>query len=112
MPENVDDPFEHACRQVLAKYPEAIGVAYKGLDCGCSLLCGVSAHGAPVGDLVHVPAHSRGANAPVCLSCKRGSPWERVVREGLVWPGTPGERPSEELRTAIGRAVFGPNYTE
>ena len=106
-----DDPFAQACREVFACHPDAIGVAYKGLDCGCSLLCGVDARGAPVGRMIHVGTRSR-AGAPVCLACKRDNPWGRVVREGLVWPGSPAEHPEPEVRATIGRTVFGPDYSE
>jgi hypothetical protein len=37
--------FDAACQTILIEQPEAIGVAFKFLDCGCSLLCGVSAQG-------------------------------------------------------------------
>jgi hypothetical protein len=80
--------FDAACQTIFIEQPEAIGVAFKFLDCGCSRLCGVSAQGDPLGELVHVsgqPAH---------------------------WPGDESELPDKELRLAIGRNVFGPGYIE
>ena len=46
--------FETHCMEILNAYPEAIGVAYKGLDCGCALVCGVSAASQPLGQLRHL----------------------------------------------------------
>ena len=38
-------PFNDACRNTLLRHPEAIGVAYKVLNCGCTLICGATAGG-------------------------------------------------------------------
>ena len=46
--------FDAACQTILSEQPEAIGVAFKFLDCGCSMLCGVSAQGDALGELIHV----------------------------------------------------------
>lgn len=104
-----------ACWALLQDFPEAIGVAYKGLDCGCALICGVSAKGNPLGTLRHVSGQpgAPGGRRPICLKCKvddglRG----RVVREGIFWPGAPEEHPDRELRNHIGKQVFGPGYSE
>ena len=100
----VSERFTALCMQILNAYPEAIGVAYKVLDCGCALLCGVSASGQPR------PSDRR---APICLKCKRDDGLRnRVVREGIFWPGTISERPELELRNLIGRSVFGAHYNE
>ena len=109
-----ENAFKGTCRQIFHDYPDAIGVAYKGLDCGCSLMCGVSGQGYPVGALVHVPggSHDSGAEALVCLACKRDDGLQRVVNQGIVWPGTENEWPDASLRNAIGQAVFGPEYVE
>ena len=108
------DAFAQTCREILDLYPEAIGVAYKGLDCGCSLMCGVSAQGQPLGALQHVPgtATESGAGALICLRCKQDNGLQRVVNQGVVWPGTEAEWPEMDLRIAIGTAVFGPGYVE
>ena len=101
--------------EILNAYPEAIGVAYKGLDCGCSLLCGVSAGSQPLGPLRHLSGQPRrtGRRAPICLKCKRDDGLStRVVREGIFWPGSVDERPDIELRNLIGRSVFGAHYKE
>ena len=100
------DAFEEACLNIILDYPEAIGVAYKGLDCGCALICGVSVSGQPLGPLTHVPGQ-----AAICLPCKMDDGLKRrVVREGIYWPGDETERPDLELRNRIGRKVFGPGY--
>ncbi len=106
--------FDGACRTILTAYPEAIGVAFKFLDCGCSLLCGVSAQGNPVGELIHVsgqPAR-KGKKPPICFKCKKDDGMERVIWEGIHWPGDESELPDKELRLSIGRNVFGPGYIE
>lgn len=110
-----DTDFESACMQILHEHPEAIGVAYKGLDCGCALLCGVSAKARPLGPLQHVSGQSgtEKNKRPICLMCKMDDGLqERVVREGIFWPGTAGEKPDRELRDRIGKQVFGPDYRE
>lgn len=110
----VSDSFRIACQKILQGYPEAIGVAYKGLDCGCALVCGVSAKGDPVGALTHVSGQGVGKfqKAPICLQCKKDNGLNRVVQEGISWPGDESELPDLELRLSIGRKVFGPGYTE
>ena len=106
--------FDGACQSILSTHPEAIGVAFKFLDCGCSLLCGVSAQGDPIGEMIHVsgqPAR-KGKKPPICFKCKKDSSLERVVWEGIHWPGDENELPDKELRLSIGRNVFGPGYIE
>jgi hypothetical protein len=105
--------FEKACARILNTHPEAIGVAFKWLDCGCVLLCGVSGRGDPVGSLEHIASHAESTRkAPICLQCQRDSGLSRVVWQGFHWPGRPEERPAPELRRAIGRKVFGEGYSE
>ena len=107
--------FEMACTQVVLDDPEAIGVAYKGLDCGCALVCGVSVRGEPLGGLRYVSGQPMPAigKRPVCLKCKQDDGLRgRVVREGIFWPGADHERPELELRNRIGKTVFGASYQE
>jgi hypothetical protein len=108
------DSFAWTCNQIFGRHPEAIGVAYKGLDCGCSLVCGVSAQGEPVGELHHVSNLDENpkGQGPICLLCKKDNGLKRVVREGILWPGTEAEWPDQELRLEIGSKVFGPDYHE
>ena len=106
--------FDGACHTILTSCPEAIGVAFKFLDCGCSLLCGVSAQGNPVGELIHVsgqPAR-KGKKPPICFTCKKDDGMERVIWEGIHWPGEESELPDKELRLSIGKNVFGSGYIE
>lgn len=107
-------PFNDACRYILLAHPEAIGVAYKVLDCGCALLCGTSAGGEPVGTLQHISGQTlkNGNTALICLKCKKDNGLDRVVWEGVYWPGSQNEWPDKELRILIGRKIFGPGYTE
>lgn len=106
--------FNQTCLEILNEHPEAIGVAYKLLDCGCSLLCGVSATGDPAGSLIHVSGQpvAKGKNPPICLRCKVDNGLRRVVWEGINWPGGENEMPDKGFRLAIGKKIFGPGYLE
>jgi hypothetical protein len=106
--------FDVACRTILTEQPEAIGVAFKFFDCGCSLLCGVSAKGKPLGGLMHVSGQpaKKGKRPPICFKCKKDRGLDRVIWEGIHWPGDESELPCKELRLSIGRNVFGPGYIE
>lgn len=106
--------FDRACQNILRTFPEAIGVAFKFLDCGCSLLCGVSAKGDPIGELIHVSGQPEkaGKRPPICLRCKRDGGLQRVIWQGIHWPGDESELPDKKLRLALGRKVFGPDYIE
>jgi hypothetical protein len=108
------NPFEETCRQILIEQQQAIGVAYKVLDCGCSLLCGISPGGDPLGSLRRVSGQPerQGMKAPICLKCKIDSGLKRVVWEGIYWPGQESERPDKDFRISIGKKVFGPGYLE
>ena len=111
---NQYSPFSEACQKILIEYPAAIGVAYKVLNCGCSLLCGATADGQPIGLLHHISGQpiKRGTKAPICLKCKRDRGLERVVWEGIYWPGPQKEWPDKDLRITIGRKIFGAGYME
>ena len=107
-------PFNAACYQILREHPEAIGVAYRVLDCGCALLCGASAAGEPTGTLKQISGQpvKAGNTPPICLKCKKDDGLDRVVWDGIFWPGSQNEWPEKELRISIGRKVFGPGYME
>ncbi len=102
------------CEQILVDHPDAIGVAFKWLDCGCSLLCGVSAKGNPVGKLVQISDQipQAGGKSNTCRQCRKDGGLERVVWQGIHWPGEESELPEKDLRLFIGRRVFGPSYAE
>jgi hypothetical protein len=107
-------PFNEACRKILFERPEAIGVAYKVLDCGCALLCGTSAGGDPTGNLQHISGQpvKKGRTPLICLKCKKDNGLDRVVWDGIYWPGFQSEWPDKDLRISIGRKIFGPGYME
>ena len=107
-------PFNEACHKILYKHPEAIGVAYKVLDCGCALICGATAGGEPIGALHHISGQpiKRGNKSPICLKCRKDKGFERVVWEGVYWPGSQSEWPDKDLRISIGRKIFGNGYIE
>ena len=111
---NQVSPFNEACRNILFEHPDAIGVAYKVLDCGCALLCGTSAGGDPAGSLQHISGQpvKRRTASPICLKCKKDNGLGRVVWDGIYWPGSQSEWPEKDLRISIGRKIFGPGYME
>jgi hypothetical protein len=112
--DNSETPFSEACQKILDTHPVAIGVAYKVLDCGCALLCGMSAGGDPIGNLQHISGQpiKKGARIPICLKCRQDSGLDRVIWEGIYWPGSQQEWPEKDLRVSIGCKVFGPGYME
>ena len=111
---NQASPFNEACRNILLEHPDAIGVAYRVLDCGCALLCGTSAGGEPTGTLQHISGQpiKKRITPPICLKCKKDDGLGRVVWDGIYWPGSQSEWPEKELRISIGQKIFGPGYME
>ena len=107
------EELKAVCEDLILQRPEAMGVAYMELDCGCINSCGVSAKGDPVGEMQAIAGYSRGEDT-VCLKCYRDKKidWSRIIDKGLIWPGEDSERPDEKLRMAIGMRVFGPDYSE
>ncbi|MDJ0817537.1 MAG: hypothetical protein QNJ58_15110 [Desulfobacterales bacterium] len=107
-------PFNDACQNILMRHPEAIGVAYKVLNCGCALICGATAGGDPIGKLRHISGQpvKSGRRAPICLKCRLDGGLDRVVWEGIYWPGPQSEWPEKNLRIKIGRKIFGLGYME
>jgi len=107
-------PFNEACQNILYEHPEAIGVAYKVLNCGCALICGATVAGDPLGTLHHIsgqPVKGEG-RSPICLKCRKDKGLDRVVWEGIYWPGPQSEWPDKDLRISIGRMIFGSGYME
>ncbi|CAB1058881.1 hypothetical protein D1BOALGB6SA_3639 [Olavius sp. associated proteobacterium Delta 1] len=107
-------PFNAACQDILFEHPEAIGVAYRVLNCGCALICGATAGGDPIGTLHHISGQpiKRGGKSPICLKCRKDKGLDRVVWEGIYWPGPQNEWPDKDLRISIGRKIFGSGYIE
>ena len=107
-------PFNETCQNILYEHPEAIGVAYRVLNCGCAMICGSTAGGEPIGTLHHISGQpiKRGSKTPICLKCRKDNGAERVVWEGVYWPGPQTEWPERDLRISIGRKIFGAGYTE
>jgi len=109
-----NNAFRETCQQILDEHAEVIGIAFKWLDCGCSLVCGVSAKGDPIGALIHISGQpvKKDRRPVICLKCKRDSGLDRVVWQGIHWPGDKNELPERGLRLSIGRKVFGEAYSE
>lgn len=107
-------PFNEACQGILLDHPEAIGVAYKVLNCGCALICGATAGGEPIGTLHQISGQpvNRGSKSPICLKCRKDNGLDRVVWQGIYWPGPQREWPDKDLRIIIGRKIFGNGYME
>ncbi len=110
------DVLKKTCETIILEQPEAIGMVFVELDCGCINVCGVSAKGDPIGSMQTISGHQRDKDnkSPVCLKCYKDKKvaMDRVVNKGLVWPGDESERPEKELRLCIGQKVFGLDYTE
>jgi len=92
--------------------PEAVATVLYELDCGCIRACAVSKEGAPMGEMIMV------SGKPVetgydCSACREdgGAHSERCIDKSIIWPGDESELPSEEFRLAIGKKVFGDDYS-
>jgi len=108
--------LKEICDRIVMKHPEAIGMVTIELDCGCINVCGVTFKGEPVGSMMSIPAHqeTENDNSLVCFKCleKKSKITNRIVNQGLIWPGEENEIPAEEIRLYIGREVFGHGYSE
>jgi len=108
--------LKQICDKIAMEQPEAIGMAFIELDCGCLHVCGVSAKGDPIGKLQTIPGSFIDENPeqPVCFRCYREKRLDmgRAVRKGLVWPGDETEIPAKELRENIGKTVFGLDFID
>ena len=74
----------------------------------------VSAGGDPIGKLHHLSGQPMkgGRQATICLKCRQDDGLDRVVWEGIYWPGPQSEWPEKDLRIKIGRKIFGVGYME
>ena len=108
--------LELACRYIRGEFPEAVGIAYMELNCGCIKLCGVSSGGRLIGPVTLTLGKSsiRKDRPPVCRKCKmdQGVNLERVVRHGLIWPNDSQHIIDGDLKKTIGRKVFGDRYSK
>ena len=104
------------CNRIIMNHPDAIGMATIELDCGCINVCGMSAKGEPLGSIMSIPAHQEAGkdNSLICFKCleKKGGITNRIVNQGIIWPGDESEAPEEEIRQYLGQKVFGPGYLE
>ncbi len=92
--------------------PEAVGTALFELNCGCLRACAVSEDGDPMGDMIMVFGKpvKEGYECTICNEDGGADP-ERCIRKSLIWPGEESELPTEEFRLAIGKKVFGDDYS-
>jgi hypothetical protein len=101
---------------IFAARRDAVGVAYRELDCGCARLCGVSRRGDPVGEVYNLSGQpaTRNLEPLVCLRCYRDKRFavERTARQGILWSDRPRREVPPQERDWIGRAVFGDAYRE
>ena len=108
--------LKQLCNKIAMEKPEAIGMAFIELDCGCISICGVSAKGDSVGEMQTIPGSfiDDDQSQPICLTCYKDNSIDmsRMVNKGLVWPGEESEKPHEQLRQFIGESVFGPDFSE
>jgi hypothetical protein len=110
------DKYSELFEIIMAARTDAVGVAFRELDCGCARLCGVSRKGDPVGDVYNFSGQpaTRNLEPLVCLKCYRDKRFavERTARQGIFWADTPGRQTGADERHRIGQAVFGDGYHE
>lgn len=111
-----DEKLKDICNTIVMERPEAVGIAYIELDCGCIHFSGVSFNGDPIGKMQTLsgPPDDDTEESPICLQCYREKTLNtvRVTKKGLIWPGDAAEMPERDLRIFIGQTVFGPEYDE
>ncbi len=92
--------------------PEAVATALFELDCGCLRACAVSEDGGPMGEMIMVSGKTVEKEYE-CSICGEdgGTDSKRCIDKAIIWPGEESEMPSEEFRLAIGKKVFGDDYT-
>lgn len=110
------EKYSEIAEIILASRRDAVGVAYRELDCGCACLCGVSRKGDPVGEVYGVSGQpaTRNLEPLVCLRCYRDQRFavERTARQGILWAEAPDRRTQPEERVLIGYAVFGDGFRD
>lgn len=110
------DKYSELVEIIIAARTDAVGVAFRELDCGCARLCGVSRQGDPVGDAYNFSGQptTRNLEPLVCLKCYRDKRFavERTARQGIFWAETPDRRTGADERHVIAQAVFGDDYNE
>jgi hypothetical protein len=107
------EKLREICNTMVMDQPDAIGMAFIELNCGCIHYCGVSFKGEPVGRMKTITGRAE-EKKPVCLTCYREKNINprRVIKRGVVWPGDDSELPDRDLRIFIGQTVFGADYNE
>ena len=92
--------------------PEAVATVLFELDCACIRACAVSEAGEPMGEMIMVSGKpvEKGYECSICREDGGADP-ERCISKAIIWPGEESELPSEEFRLAIGRKVFGDDYS-
>jgi hypothetical protein len=99
-------------RYMVRTSPEAVATVLYELDCGCLRACAVSKEGDPMGEMIMVSGKSVETGYD-CSACRDdgGANSERCIDKAIIWPGDGSELPSEEFRLAIGKKVFGDDYS-
>jgi hypothetical protein len=92
--------------------PEAVATALFELDCGCIRACAVTEEGDPMGEMIMVSGKQVGKEYD-CNVCREdgGADSERCINKAIIWPGDDSAMPSEKFRLAIGKKVFGDDYS-
>lgn len=110
------DKYSEIVDIILAARNDAVGVAFRELDCGCARLCGVSRQGRPVGEVYNLSGQptTRNLEPLVCLKCYRAKRFavERTARQGILWAAGPDRQTAEDERRLIGQTVFGDGYSD
>jgi hypothetical protein len=101
---------------ILAARGDAVGVAFRELDCGCARLCGVSRKGRPVGEVYNLSGQpaTRNLEPLVCLKCYREQRFAvgRTAHRGILWAEDAGRQTDGEQRAMIMHAVFGDDFPQ
>lgn len=99
----LEDKLGFASSIYVGDFPEAIGVFYMELDCGCMKLRGLSDEGEPFGPIMWFSVQG------TCQKCAENPSqgFDRHVDEGIMWVEGKNGAPGLELRRMITQKFFG-----
>ena len=109
------ETIDKTLNYIFSKNLEAIGAVIFELDCGCLRIGGVAETGYPAGDMIMVFRNPKNEKTGIqeCEKCHidGGANPDRCVNKAMVWPGAESEMPNKDVRLAIGKKVFGDEYS-
>ena len=94
-----DEKLKDICNTIVMERPEAVGIAYIELDCGCIHYSGVSFNGDPIGKMQTLsgPSDDGTEESPICLKCYR----EKTLNMVGIFRATRRQRHSMKLDSII-----------